>query len=106
MTDEQFRSALNELAAEALKSMRRKRTTKQMTTLEAIPWIESLESTDKEQAEAKRIAIETMQKELPDTWIIGREDGRLTYTHDTENCLTTVNVHFPYCPYCGKKMKL
>lgn len=106
MTDEQFRSALNELAAEALKSTRRKRTTKQMTTLEAIPWIESLESTDKEQAEAKRIAIEAMQKELPDKWIIGREDGRLTYTHDTENCLTTVNVHFPYCPYCGKKMKL
>lgn len=106
MTDEQFRSALNELAAEALKSMRRKRTTKQMTTLEAIPWIESLESTDKEQAEAKRIAIEAMQKELPDTWIIGREDGRLTYTHDTEDCLTIVNVGFPYCPYCGKKMKL
>ena len=45
-------------------------------------------------------------EETPDTWIIGREDGRLTYTHDTENCLTTVNVHFPYCPYCGKKMKL
>ena len=60
MTDEQFRSALNELAAEALKGMRRKRTTKQMTTREAISWIESLESTDKEQAEAKRIAIDAL----------------------------------------------
>ena len=60
MTDEQFRSALNELVAKALKSTRRRRTTKQMTALEAIPWIESLESTDKEQAEAKRIAIDAL----------------------------------------------
>ena len=59
-----------------------------------------------EQVDALEMAIEALQKELPDTWIIGREDGRLTYTHDTEDCLTTVNVHFPYCPYCGKKMKL
>ena len=50
--------------------------------------------------------IEALQKETPDTWIIGREDGRLTYTHDTEDCLTIVHVGFPYCPYCGKKMKL
>ena len=56
--------------------------------------------------EAFDMAIEALQKEMPDKWIIGREDGGLTYTHDTENCLTTVNVHFPYCPYCGKKMKL
>lgn len=105
MTDEQFRSALNELVAEALKSTRRKRTAKQMTTLEAIPWIESLESTFKEHAEAKRIAIEALQKETPDTWIIGREDGRLTYTHDTENCLCTVYYKWSYCPNCGKRMK-
>lgn len=32
-----------------------------MTRLEAIPWIESLESTDKEQEEAKRIAIEALR---------------------------------------------
>lgn len=56
--------------------------------------------------EELNMAITAMQKEMPDTWIIGREDGRLTYTHDTENCLTTVHIGFPYCPYCGKKMKL
>ena len=106
MTDEQFKNALKEIAKEAAKITRRKRTTKQMTPLEAASWIDSLESTDKEQAEAKQKAIEALKKETPDTWILSREDGRLTYTHDTENCLATVNVNFPYCPYCGKKMKL
>ena len=76
-----------------------------MTNEEALAILDTI-PTIGEQVDALEMAIEALQKELPDTWIIGREDGRLTYTHDTEDCLTTVNVHFPYCPYCGKKMKL
>lgn len=70
-----------------------------MTKEEAIEWIECLETTDKEQEMAKRMAIEALKKRK-----MGKKINRSGSDCQCSLCYQWIDVLDRYCWWCGAKV--